>query len=62
MFPDIETEHKARAELARVGREIIAHAEDGERDVETAIKQAAQTLGLLLAEMRANETQVPVSA
>lgn len=63
MFPDTEhTEREMRRRLADVGVEIVRHAHDDERDVGTAIEQARQTLGLMLAEFQALHVQTLLTA
>ena len=51
-----DIEHKQaqlRRQLSEVGVEIVRHAHDDEREVGTAIRQAQQTLALMLAEFQA---------
>lgn len=51
------TDPEKRKQLRRVGLEIIDHATDDKRDVDTSINQAVQTLRLMLpAEVDATET------
>lgn len=57
-----DIEHKQaqlRRQLSEVGVEIVRHAHDDERDVGTAIRQAQQTLGLMLAEFQAAPDPTP---
>lgn len=52
MFDLEHRERELRRKLADVGVEIVRHAHDDEREIETAIRQAQQTLGLMLAELQ----------
>lgn len=46
------TEQEFRDRLRELGADIQRHADDEDRDVETAIAQAHQCAGLMLAEWR----------
>lgn len=46
-------EWELRIRLITVATEIVRHARDDDRDLGTAIEQARQTLGLMLAEWQA---------